>query len=99
MTTDVETALANLLRGGAPNERDPLFRVAVLERLERARFKQRRRALLTLALALGVIASFGLMGGGAARDAAGVLLIGAALMTVYFVLLPAAAQALARGRA
>src|SRR5690606_32873784 len=98
MTVDVEKALASLLRDDAPSERDPLFRVAVLERVERARFRLRRRRLLTLALTLVVIASSGLAAGGGVRDAAGVLLVGAAVLTVYFVLLPAAAQVLARVR-
>jgi hypothetical protein len=95
----VDKALADLLGDDAPSERDPLFRVAVLERLERTRFLRRRRALTTLALTLATIASSGLVAGGGVRDIAGVLLVGAAVLTVYFVLLPAAAQVLAHVRA
>jgi hypothetical protein len=97
MTADVEAAIANLLRDGAPPERDPLFRVAVLECLERARFRRRRRVWLAVALTLAAVAAFGLMAGGGVRDAAGVLLVGAALAAGYFVLLPGVLQLLARG--
>lgn len=98
MTADVDAAIANLLRDDAPRERDPLFRVAVLERLEHARFRRRRRALLALALTFAAIASFGLLARGEARDAAGVLLVGAALTAAYFVLLPGVTQLLSRAR-
>jgi hypothetical protein len=99
MTIDVDKALANLLRDDAPAERDPLFRVAVLERLERARYRRRCGALTALALALAAIAGVGLAAGDTMRDAAGALLVAAVLVTGYFVLLPAVAQMLGRLRA
>src|SRR5690349_4200574 len=47
--SDLDARLAEALRPDAPPVRDPIFRVEVLTRLERARFK--RRAAVTVALA------------------------------------------------
>jgi hypothetical protein len=47
--SDLDARLAEALRPDAPPVRDPIFRVEVLTRLERARFK--RRAAFTVALA------------------------------------------------
>src|SRR5215470_1879634 len=47
--SDLDGRLAEALRTDAPPARDPVFRVEVLTRLERARF--RRRAALTVAVA------------------------------------------------
>ena len=37
---DDDTTLEQLLRAGLPPTQDPLFRIAVLERLERQRFRR-----------------------------------------------------------
>jgi hypothetical protein len=46
MTQEVDEKLGTLLRAGAPPERDPLFRIRVLERRESDRFRQRSRGLI-----------------------------------------------------
>ncbi len=46
MTDDVDSKLSALLLSGAPPARDPLFRIRVIERRERERYRQRSRALL-----------------------------------------------------
>jgi hypothetical protein len=102
MTHDPDPQIADLLRADllrdAPAERDPVFRVAVLDRLERAKYRRRLVALLAGAAVLAAIAVTGVSLGGAAREATGVVLIGAALAAAYFILAPAAAQLFARFR-
>jgi hypothetical protein len=44
--SELDVRLAAALQAEAPPERDPLFRIEVLERIERARF--RRQLLLSL---------------------------------------------------
>lgn len=102
MTHDQDPRFADLLRTdlrrNAPPERDPLFRVAVLGRLERATYRRRLFVLIACAVALAVLAAVGVSAGGAAREATGVLLVGAALSAAYFILAPALTQLLARFR-
>jgi peptidoglycan/LPS O-acetylase OafA/YrhL len=98
MTHDPDPRFADLLRKDAPPERDPVFRVEVLCRLERAKYRRRLCALLALGLVLAAIAAVGVGIGGAAREATGVLLIGAALAAAYFIVAPALTQLLARLR-
>lgn len=59
MTEELDSGIALLLRAGAPAERDPLFRIRVLERRERERHRRRSRALLagaTLVVLIHVVA-------------------------------------------
>jgi hypothetical protein len=53
--TDLDARLTDALRADAPPERDPVFRLDVLVRLERVRFRRRLAATLTLACAAGVL--------------------------------------------
>jgi len=69
MTNDSNPRFAELLRRDAPAERDPVFRVEVLFRLERAKYRRRLSALLALGLVLAAIAAVGVGIGGAAREA------------------------------
>ena len=46
-TGDDEARLVQLLRGDLPPERDPLFRLDVLARLERRRFRRQLAVALT----------------------------------------------------
>jgi O-antigen/teichoic acid export membrane protein len=55
MTQDTDDRLGRLLREDAPPERDPLFRIRLLERREHRRFRQRSLALLVGAAVLTVI--------------------------------------------
>ena len=90
MTDPLDKAMAELVRKDAPAERDPLFRVQVLERLERARYRRRLYAALAAAVVFAAIAVIGAEAGGSTREAARVLLVAAALIAVYFVVAPAA---------
>jgi peptidoglycan/LPS O-acetylase OafA/YrhL len=55
MSEDLDQKLGRLLRDQAIPERDPVFRIRVLERGERQRYRQRARRMLVLAaLAAGV---------------------------------------------
>jgi hypothetical protein len=53
MTQDIDERLGQLLREDAPPERDPLFRIRLLERREQRRFRQRSLTLAVGAVALG----------------------------------------------
>ena len=55
MTEDLDKKLGRLLRGDAPPERDPLFRIRVLERRERQRFQRRSQTLLAVAVVAAVL--------------------------------------------
>ena len=96
MTDPLDKAIVELLRKDSPAERDPLFRVHVLERLERARYRRRLYPLIASAVVLAVVAVIGADAGGSAREGAGVLLIGAALVGLYFVVAPAMTQLFVR---
>ena len=80
MTHDDDAMLREVLRLRAPPARDPLFRLKVHERRERALF--RRRALLASAFALAAL-TVAAVGAGAlgpsAADAARVLFFGVLL--------------------
>jgi peptidoglycan/LPS O-acetylase OafA/YrhL len=96
MTDPLDKAMVELLRKDAPAARDPLFRVQVLERLERSRYRRRLYALLLSAVVLAVLAVIGAAAGGSAREATGVLLFGAAVTAVYFVVAPGMTQLFVR---
>ena len=55
--TDLDTRLTEILSQGIPGERDPVFRIDVLMRLERARFRRRMAALASLAIIVTVVAA------------------------------------------
>jgi hypothetical protein len=98
MTHDPDPLFADLLRKDAPAERDPVFRVEVLCRVERAKYRRRLVAVLALALVVAAVAAVGVGTGGAAREATAVLLIGVALTAAYFIVTPLLTQLLARLR-
>lgn len=56
MTDAPDDRLTVLLQESAPPARDPLFRLQVIERRERARFRRRAAALLAAAFALALVA-------------------------------------------
>lgn len=102
MTHDPDQRIADLLREDlgqdAPPERDPMFRVRLLERLERARHGRRLGVLIACGVVFAALAAIGAGVGGATREAAGALLIGLALTVVYFVVAPTLSQMLSRFR-
>jgi hypothetical protein len=58
--TDLETRLAAALHADDPPARDGAFRVEVLVRLERARFRRRVVRAVTVAAGIGVLAAVSL---------------------------------------
>ena len=55
--SDLDARLTAALEADAPPSRDPLFRVEVLERLERTRFQRRVVLILAIAAAAGLAAA------------------------------------------
>jgi hypothetical protein len=91
MTDDVDSRLRALLLAGAPPERDPLFRIRVLERRERERYRRQSRGVVVgaavvlgchavaLALAPDVLTA-------AIGAVAGLVLLGAGALSVASLL-------------
>jgi hypothetical protein len=52
---DQDQKLARLLRADAPPERDPHFRIALLERRTRQRYQRRQRVLIMGSIMLAVL--------------------------------------------
>lgn len=89
MTQDSDEELGRLLRADAPAERDPMFRIRLLERRARKRYRRRSHLLLGVTTALMVIP-------------AGVLVLAtdrlaAALAVTFGIALAAATLVSARG--
>ena len=86
--TNVDERITTALRHDAPPPRDPVFRLQVLERRERQRF--RRRALHALAggAAVAVVSALTVSAGGEAYTAGSVLLFALVLITGAVVYLP-----------
>lgn len=57
---DQDEKLRRLLRADAPPERDPHFRIALLERRTRQRYQRRQRILLAGTIVLAVLGSIAL---------------------------------------
>ena len=84
MTMDIDERIATILRANAPPRRDVRFRVAVLERLERQRFKRRLLVLAAAAVAVVTLVSIGYGARSNASDNIGVLLLCAVLAVAGF---------------
>ena len=87
---DIDRQLAVILREGAPPRRDPLFRVRVLQRLERRRF--RRRLYVLGIAACGAVAIAGLGAGGDVTASVGVVLFCAVAAIACLVHAPVVAH-------
>ena len=55
--TDLETRLDQALQADAPPARDPMFRIAVMERRERAALRRRLAAASALAFGAAIVAA------------------------------------------
>jgi hypothetical protein len=55
MSNELDERLGQLLRQDAPPVRDPMFRIALLERRERQRYQRRQRMVLASAAVLAVL--------------------------------------------
>jgi len=98
MTEDADERIGELLRSDAPGALDPLFRLSVMERRERKRFRNRSLQVLAGGLAVVVVAMVGMAIGGQALDAAGFLVFTGLAGVVYFRRPPQIEQILRRFR-
>jgi hypothetical protein len=97
MTPEIDDdRIAELLRADAPAAHDPLFRISVLERRERNRFRRLALMLGVIALALSVIAAIGVSAGGDTAVTAVVLVIAVILAAAYTLYRPAVTRLLQR---
>jgi hypothetical protein len=81
MNEQEDESLTKLLRRHEPPARDPLFRVQVLERRERRRFRKQLWMVLSAVVVVATIAAVGAYAGGALEGAARVALFGIAAGT------------------
>jgi hypothetical protein len=96
---DRDENLGALLRGAmgeALPERDPLFRLAVLERRERQRFQRRTLVLAIAAIAAALVFAFGFGAGANLLVTSLVALVLAALAASVAVSIPAVRELLRR---
>jgi hypothetical protein len=86
MDDEKDERISQLLLRNAPPDRDPLFRVKVLERRERQRFQRSVRLLLGAVLAIVVALAVGVRMGGGTYEVARIGLFAIAFgmaVTVY----------------
>jgi len=97
MTADLDQRIAQLLNANAPPERDPLFRIQLLARRERQRFRRRALLILCAMLTLVVVMSSAYRSSASLAETASIVLLGLSLagLAIYF---PVVAQVLRRSR-
>ncbi|MBZ5578406.1 MAG: hypothetical protein LAP40_17725 [Acidobacteriia bacterium] len=83
MSEDRDNRLVELLRADAPPERDPVFRLKVLERREQRQFQRRLLTMLAGMLVILVGMGFAISLGNGALAPTGALIVGAALVSGY----------------
>jgi hypothetical protein len=98
MSEHLDERIGELLRRDALPERDPAFRISVLERRERKRFLRQSAMLAAFGLVLALIATVGITIGGDAAVAAVALVILAALAIAYMRYEPIVARIIERFR-
>jgi hypothetical protein len=84
MKTEIDERIASLLNADAPPERDPVFRIEVLERRERRSFQRLALTLVGAALILIAIASSSYRAGAGIAEAASLALLSGALASALF---------------
>ncbi len=89
MTDPIDDRFTCILRRVAPAERDPVFRLRVLERRERDQFRRRSLAMLGLFVAMIAAAGALLAWRPVRLDAAGPALFGAFLLATGLLFAPA----------
>jgi hypothetical protein len=95
MKTETDERIASLLKAGAPPQRDPAFRLAVLERRERWRFRKQVLSIAFAALLLIAIVLGSYRAGARVAEAASVALLCVALASAL-VYLPVVVDILLR---
>jgi hypothetical protein len=85
---NIDERITAALQHDAPPPRDPMFRIRLLERAERGRFRRRTRQALAGGATVAVVSSFTVSAGGDAYAAGGVVLFALVLVTAAVVVLP-----------
>jgi hypothetical protein len=98
MTEHGDERIGELLRSDAPAAHDPMFRLAVMERRERRRFRNRSLQVLGGGLAVAAVVLAGMAIGWKALEAAGFLVFTGLAVAVYFYRPPQIEQILRRFR-
>ena len=86
--TNADERIAAALRHDAPPPRDPVFRLQVIERRERQRFRRRARQAFAGAAAVAVVSALTVREGDEAYAAGSVLLFALVVVTAAVVHLP-----------
>jgi hypothetical protein len=86
--TNADQRITEALQLDAPPLRDPVFRLQVLERRERQRFRRRALHALAAGAAVAVVSALTMSASGEAYTAGSVLLFALALITGAVVYLP-----------
>ena len=86
--TNTDQRIADALRHDAPPPRDPAFRLQLLERRERQRFRRRSLSSLVAAIVVAAVSALAVSTGGASYTAGSVLLFGLVLVLAGVVYLP-----------
>lgn len=86
--TNADQRITAALQHDAPPPRDPVFRLQVLERRERQRFRRRGLHALTAGAAVAVVSALTVRASGEAYTAGSVLLFALVLITGAVVYLP-----------
>ena len=86
--TNIDERITTVLQHDAPAARDPRFRLQVLERRERQRFRRRGVHALTFGAAVVVVSVLTVSAGDMAYTAGGVLLFALVLITAAVAYLP-----------
>jgi hypothetical protein len=87
--TNADGRIAAALRANAPPARDPVFRLQVIERRERQRFKRRALASLVTVIAVGVLSGLAVRTGGTVYTVGSALLFALVLVTGCLIHVPA----------
>ena len=85
---NIDERITAALQHDAPPPRDPLFRIQVLERAERQRFRRRTQHSLAGGAAVAVVSALTVSAGGEAYTAGGVVLFALVLVTAAVGVLP-----------
>jgi hypothetical protein len=93
---NIDERITAALQHDAPPPRDPLFRIHVLERAERQRFRRRTQQALAGAAAVVVVSAVTVSAGPETYTAGGVLLFALVLITGAVVVLPEFAKLVRR---
>jgi len=83
MSEERDERIVNLLRAGAPPERDPVFRLRVLERREQRQFQRQLFTMLAGLVVILVVSIFATGTGAGSLKATGLLAVGIAFATAY----------------